>query len=351
MALQFQPPNFGPPASKYAALNETLGKSIANLPELLMEYNLKKKQNEIALKQLEIRNRQLDQQLAEDQRSGVAQYGTGAPLPTTVNELPGTTPTPQEQALLAGAMPETQLPLAAQPTPLDVLKSIGIQRYNSLPRQMVEPPVEQAPVAPVPQLKAAKPAPLSPYEATKQREKAKAEVKAQIDLSKVRPMVEGVLSEISRVQELNKNSYGGAIGGATFKVKSLLNKGKDDPTFKNTADVVNTMQAQVAQVLKSTFGGQLSDSERMYLNQVYGALPNMSQVERDIAMTNVQLMISEKLKAAESTYGALTGKPAQPTPGGNPMPVQFSSDVIEYATKYGISPEQANQIKLRRGGK
>ena len=132
--------------------------------------------------------------------------------------------------------------------------------------------------------------------------------KAKVDLAETKPMVDLVTSEIDRVQELNKNSYGGMIGGLTMKAKSAMNTGADDVKFKNTADVLNTMQAQVAKVLKSTFGGQLSDGERLYLNQVYGALPNMSQTERDIAMTNVKTMLTGRLRSSESKLQELNGQ-------------------------------------------
>lgn len=124
--------------------------------------------------------------------------------------------------------------------------------------------------------------------------------KSKVEVAETRPMVESVTKEIDRVQALNKDSYGGYVGALKMKAKSAMNTGPEDIKFKNTADVLNTMQAQVSKVLKSTFGGQLSDGERQYLNQVYGALPNMSQTERDIAMTNVKTMLTSRLSVAES---------------------------------------------------
>lgn len=129
--------------------------------------------------------------------------------------------------------------------------------------------------------------------------------KAKVELAEARPMVQQILKEIGRVKLLNANSYGGKIGEMEYKAKSAMNMGTKDPKFTNTADILNTMQNQVSRVLKSTFGGQLSDSERAYLNQVYGALPGLSQKEREIAMTNVETMIQNKLSGAESKYNEL----------------------------------------------
>ena len=129
--------------------------------------------------------------------------------------------------------------------------------------------------------------------------------KAKVSLAKTRPMVDSVISEIDRVQKLNENSYGGKIGALKVKAMSATELGTDSEKFKNTADAVNTMQSQVAKVLKSTFGGQLSDGEREYLNGVYGALPSLSRSERSIAMTNVKKMLQAKLEGDAATLQEL----------------------------------------------
>jgi hypothetical protein len=135
--------------------------------------------------------------------------------------------------------------------------------------------------------------------------------------------VNGVLSELSRVKDLNKNSRGGVLGSGLQKIQSAANIGTNSPEFKNTADVVNTLKAQVSRVLKSTFGGQLSDSERAYLNDVYGASERMSPQERDIAIKNVQTMLTNKAQTSGAKFNALSGtaplNPAQTSvPQGGP---------------------------------
>ena len=160
--------------------------------------------------------------------------------------------------------------------------------------------------------------------------------KAKVGLADVRGVVDSAIGEIDRVQELNKNSYGGKWGQAQMAMRSGTNLGTENEKFKNTADILNTMQSQVAKVLKSTFGAQLSDGEREYLNGIYGALPNLSQVERDIAMTNVKAMLQAKVDGAQSKVDELLSEvgitnvagegPATPTPpagdppAGNPPP-------------------------------
>lgn len=143
-------------------------------------------------------------------------------------------------------------------------------------------------------------------------------------------MVDGVISEINRVKVLNKNSRGGVLGALAQKGQSALNMGTDSPEFKNTADVINTLKGAVSRVLKSTFGGQLSDSEREYLNQVYGAAERMSPSERDIAMTNVITILNGKKQASGAKLNALTGQ-GQPAPqtGGQETPEQRKARLIQ----------------------
>lgn len=131
--------------------------------------------------------------------------------------------------------------------------------------------------------------------------------KARVAMTEDQGLVDSVASEIDRVQVLNRNAYGGRTGAFAYGAKSALNLGTDDPKFRNTADVINTLRSQVARVLKSTFGGQLSDSERAYLNMVYGAAEEMSNVERDVAMTNVKTMLKNKLSASTAKYQTLSG--------------------------------------------
>jgi hypothetical protein len=147
------------------------------------------------------------------------------------------------------------------------------------------------------------------------KERAKLEADARESSATVEP----VLAEVDRVMKLNDNSYGGALGAMEMKAKSALNMGKNDPKFQNTADVINTMQGAVSRILKSTFGAQLSDSEREYLNTVYGAVPKMSTEERRIAMGNVKKILTAKPQAARAKAG-MGQQQGAATGGGGAIP-------------------------------
>ena len=129
------------------------------------------------------------------------------------------------------------------------------------------------------------------------------------------------IAEIDRILPLNEGASGGLFGAMRQKGMSALNI--EDQKFRNTADVVNSARSLVARVLKSTFGGQLSDAEREYLNSVYGAMPNYSVAERRIALTNVKRMMIDKagLSGTSQTptltsLGGLDSKIQGQLPGG-----------------------------------
>lgn len=130
--------------------------------------------------------------------------------------------------------------------------------------------------------------------------------KAQAEMAETRPLVASSIAEIDRILPLNDKSRGGVFGAGIQRAGSMFGIGTDSEEFRNTTDVINTMQGLVSRILKSTFGGQLSDSEREYLNEVYGALPKLQPQERKIAMQNVRNMLANKLAASESKFNELS---------------------------------------------
>lgn len=139
--------------------------------------------------------------------------------------------------------------------------------------------------------------------------------KASADAGEQNSLVSSVISELDRIEPLNKNSRGGIGGALLQRGQSALNMGTDSAGFTNTADVINTLKAQVSRVLKSTFGGQLSDPERAYLNEVYGAVERMTPAERSIAITNVRTMLKGKARAAQAKLNTLSTGAMTPVPG------------------------------------
>jgi hypothetical protein len=145
-------------------------------------------------------------------------------------------------------------------------------------------------------------------ETTEEKERAKASIKAQAELGEMTALTKSAITSLDRALDLNKNSYGGLGGKVIMRTKSATNIGTNDTKFRNTAEIINTMKSQVIKDLKRTFGAQLSDAERDYLDTVYGAIEGMSQIERDVAIKNVKKMFLDKANAARAKKQALTNE-------------------------------------------
>jgi hypothetical protein len=154
---------------------------------------------------------------------------------------------------------------------------------------------------------------------TESRETAKQKVKAKKDYIDAKSAIGTNDTIIKTLLEKNKNTYNGKIAGWEYKAKQMTGLGTKDEKFQNTAYVVQELKAMVAKVLKSTFGGQLSDSEREYLNTVYGAAADYTQEERRIAIDGVKRMFDNKLFEKKTAYDEWTGgdkkQPAEIQPG------------------------------------
>ncbi|MEK7578254.1 MAG: hypothetical protein AAB456_00850 [Patescibacteria group bacterium] len=116
---------------------------------------------------------------------------------------------------------------------------------------------------------------------------------------------EFAISEIRRIRPLNERASGGFFGKIRQAGMAALDK--EDQKFRDTEDVVNSLKSLVTKVLKSTFGGQLSNEERKYLDDVYGAAAGYSRAQRRIAMDNVERMLSSKIGSSPESAGSAGG--------------------------------------------
>lgn len=111
---------------------------------------------------------------------------------------------------------------------------------------------------------------------------------------------------LSKIAEFNTKSRGGYVGAGQQMFESAMG-GNESEDFKNTASTINGLKDMVAKVLKSTFGAQLSDGERKYMEDVLGAATTMSKVERAIAIANIKSTLASKVKEHENTYAEMGG--------------------------------------------
>lgn len=144
------------------------------------------------------------------------------------------------------------------------------------------------------------------------------ESKAAGESAEAQSIADNAIAELNRIRPLNETSRGGLLGRMAQRLESAADRDKPSTEFKNTADVINSLKGMVVSVLKSTFGGQLSDGEREYLNEVYGAVEGMSRSERKIAMDGVERTLRNAQKRAASKSAAVGG--------GSPSTVASSQD-------------------------
>jgi hypothetical protein len=139
-------------------------------------------------------------------------------------------------------------------------------------------------------------------DATEAREEGKEKVKAKKEYIAAQTLSEQAVPKLDVLIEKNKVSVNGKLEGLAYKGSQLTGLGTDSDKFQNTAFVVQQLREMVARVLKAQFGGQLSEGEREYLNSVYGAAPDYTRKERDIAIRNVRQMLIDKTTEKRTAF-------------------------------------------------
>ena len=137
---------------------------------------------------------------------------------------------------------------------------------------------------------------------------------------------------LNQALKLNPNAYGG-FGMETFaNVTAQIN----DKRGINTRDLVNLLHSQILPQLKAIFGGAVTDSERIMLEDVQGSASNTVEerrriLERSIAAAEARLLLyktkRERLRTgdyfspdvAQPQQGAPTAPPAAPAAPSAPV--------------------------------
>lgn len=332
MALQFRPPEQQKRKSREEALLEPIGQAIQTLPGLWAQHKLTRLQQDRALKE-EIRA----------QKEMEAKYGTGVAeniAPGQLVSAPPPSAGPEEQLLGFEATPPTfsdeteeqklrrmgtvgygamtDRLKAEKESPLRSVDAILAQKVQSgemtledaikakqsliPPTTILSPTGETVGVAPGKTVTLPQP---NASQAKAAGESAEADITA-----------EQGLAEMDRLLPLNSESRGGFFGKIAQRAESAIDPDKPSKKFENTADVINSLKSVVAKTLKSTFGGQLSDGERQYLNEVYGAVEGMSRKEREISIKGVKRTLLAAQQRASGKASAMGANVQSPTPTG-----------------------------------
>jgi hypothetical protein len=142
-------------------------------------------------------------------------------------------------------------------------------------------------------------------------------------------------------------------------------KGTDDNTSIQTFD--NQKKAMMQKIGTYLEGGKLTDVD--FESKYLPMAPNFDDPPalKKAKLANLEKMVKQRMNSEIDSYGkagynvgnfnkaeAIPGNPLakKPTQGAanTANAAQITPDVLSYAQKHGISPEQALQIKLKRGG-
>lgn len=329
MGRQFQPPQIRQGKTKEEALLEPISQTVQSLPQLWRQYQLGRKNQELQGLELDMRKKEFE-----------SKYGTGIDTSIQPGKLVSAPPpgSGSEEQLYDF---EATMPTMGEESPEQKLKRMGTEGFNAqtsrIKAEMEKPAgsvdailarriqdgtmtLEEAIEAKkslIPQTTV-----LSPTGAPVATVQGKTTVlpqpnapmaKAIGEESDAATTADQVVSEMDRLLPLNTESRGGLFGRIAQRAESAMDPDKPSKKFDNTADVMNSLESMVAKMLKSTFGGQLSDGERTYLNKVYGALEGMSRKEREIAIKKVRQTAIDSSKRASNKVSALGGSPAVST--------------------------------------
>jgi hypothetical protein len=144
-------------------------------------------------------------------------------------------------------------------------------------------------------------------ESTLQRERAKNLAKSETGQAELEADFTSTTNTLNKVKEANKNAYAGIMGNLSYEAQVKSGAIQDEQKVKDTAFVRNELMAITAKMLKATFGGQLSDSERKYLNDVNGAAGTLSTIQRDTAIDRIRNIYKTSLERARSKTKSLGG--------------------------------------------
>lgn len=287
MALQFQPPQGA--KTKRQQQDENFEQLASGALGLASQWTNYKRQR--LLEELELKKAR-------------SQYGTGAPAPTGVEESPEERLSRQGTEAYGKLNPTQYVAPGIDPT-------TGQPTFTPYP--VGTKPGPAAP-APTPILDAEGKSVGSVFGKPTVLPKPNAvEAKSAGESAEAQSIADNAIAELNRIRPLNDKSRGGLLGRMSQRIESMGDPDQPSEQFKNTADVINSLKGMVVSVLKSTFGGQLSDGEREYLNEVYGAVEGMSRAERKIAMDGVERTLRNAQKRAASKAAAVGGDVAAQT--------------------------------------
>lgn len=165
---------------------------------------------------------------------------------------------------------------------------------------------------------------------------------AEKEYNKAVANYEPTKKQIQRALEILPKTYTGLTKGieqtgarALSGVQKLFGMSPKDEKLANTAELNSIIGGQVISLLKSTFGAQLSDSERQYLVDLFSAGSTATQEEKRKALENILTRLDTDLETKKQNAKSYGIKIEEPEITGQKATEQKTKNVFEGTTKSG----------------
>ena len=141
-----------------------------------------------------------------------------------------------------------------------------------------------------------------------QKQRAQQYAQMQQDLAEGRGNLDALKQTVERALELNKIARSSILANTRQAVGRMLGGGEQTSAG---AELQGLMKNELVGQLKKVFGGNITEGEREYLNQLYAADLSMSEGERDALIRNLYDSAVKRQQANQSAFESLFGKQMQ----------------------------------------
>lgn len=149
-----------------------------------------------------------------------------------------------------------------------------------------------------------------------QKQRGQQYAQMQKDIAEGRGNLDALKQTVDRALELNKMARSGLGGNFRQSLGRMFGGGEQTTAG---AELQGLMKNELVGQLKKVFGGNITEGEREYLNQLYAADLSMSEGEREALIRNLYGSAVKRQKASESAFDSLFGTQPQTPQEGQEM--------------------------------
>ena len=149
-----------------------------------------------------------------------------------------------------------------------------------------------------------------------QKQRGQQYAQMQQDIAEGRGNLDALKQTVDRALELNKTARSGFLGDTRQALGRMFGGGEQTTAG---AELQGLMKNELIGQLKKVFGGNITEGEREYLNQLYAADLSMSEGEREALIRNLYGSAVKRQQANESAFDSLFGKQPQTPQEGQEM--------------------------------